>query len=95
MSRKVYATVEGTVMVPVKVKLHVIVQADEGIDVAALIRRWAKHDGPVDGGDVELETSQVMNVGNYSDPDDFGLGVEEAAQEIGVVVSDITITDSK
>ena len=95
MSRKAYASVEGKVMVPVKVKLDVIVQADEGIDVAALIRCWAKREEPLDGGDVELDASQIVNVGSYSDPDDFGLGVEEAAQEIGVVVGDITITDSE
>jgi hypothetical protein len=60
MSRKVYASVEGTVMVPVKVKLDVIVRADEGIDVSDLIRRWAKRKQPLRGGDVEVESTQVL-----------------------------------
>lgn len=95
MSRKVYASVEGTVMVPVKVKLDVIVRADDGMDVSELIRRWAKRKRPLHGGDVEVDATQVVSVGDYSDPDDFDAAVQDAAQEAQLVLGEITVTDSK
>jgi hypothetical protein len=93
--RKVYATVDATVLVPVRVKVETIIAANDRTDIHKAVRKWAK--GQLRGeADVEINDMTVVNVNGCDDRDDWVCGIQEALEgDTQVTIHNVEITDSK
>jgi len=89
--RKVYATVKGTINIPVMCEKQVIVRVDEGGDTDAAIRAAANGET---GGD-------FWDLVDDGEPDLLIDSIDEVESELGCIDTDIAncvsveITDSK
>lgn len=96
MDRKVYAVVEMTVNVPVRVKRRVIVNVDHRRSARAAIERAASNkDGPEEV--VDTTTEEIVEVGFGGEAEDLGSAVDEVIGTKGfdVTIHGVEIEDSK
>jgi len=95
MSRKVYAQVEQTVLVPMRVKTGIIVRIDDGVSFEHHVKRLLAGK-PTDRADLEgMELDEIVSVNGYSQSDDFKTGVEESLCTPGIQIHSIKVIDSK
>ena len=93
--RKVYATVDATVFVPLRVKVETIIAANDGTNIHKAVRKWAR--GQLRGeADVEVNDMTVVNVNGCENRDDWECGIQEALEgDAQVTIHNVEIADSK
>jgi hypothetical protein len=95
MTRKVYAEVEQTVLVPVRVKTGIIVRIDDGVSFEHHVKRLltGKGSNRADLEDMDLE--EVVDVNGCPNLEGFEAGVEESFCTPGTQIHSLKVTDSK
>lgn len=91
--RKVYADVDVIVALPVRIKGHVIIRANEGADVDYAIRKLLRNQ-KCDAADLELADLEIASVAgeeNYAEAD----CLELIAAGKGTPTIEIEVSDSK
>jgi hypothetical protein len=89
--RKVNATVDVTIMVPVKAKVEVRVDANEGTDITRAVNHALKGSKLHGGADVHVLRVEVEDDGERI----HNLCAENVENQTGVEVGNINITDSR
>ena len=93
--RKVYATIEATVLVPVRVKVAAIINANDRTNINKAVHKWAKSQLRGEA-DVEIDDVNVINLNDYENRDDWDCGVQEALEgNTQVTFHSVEIDDSK
>ncbi len=95
MSRKVYAEVEQTVLVPVRVKTSIIVRIDDGVSFEHHVKRLLTGKGSNRADLEDMDLKEVVDVNGHASREGFDVGVEESFCTSGTTIHSIKVTDSK